>query len=158
MTMISALASSTMTFGLAVAGTPLQDPAFSWRPKKARAYFELPKSDWIDTQLDHVRQLDRDWDGYNADPITAGTCNQMATILRSIWPRLVKPGSIVPGADGSLQAEWHVKEASIGLLVESDGAVVAWIRPVGGEEIARSGGVNASHLMSAVAGQFRLNV
>lgn len=101
-----------------------------------------------------ISDLKRDWDGYDADPIMPSVIHQMSRELDD--PRLDAFGSghIVPGADGSLQAEWDFDDESFGLLVEADGSFTFWVQPPNGQETARKG-IAGRDLMQGLALGFR---
>ncbi|HEX2764008.1 MAG TPA: hypothetical protein VHM92_09255 [Allosphingosinicella sp.] len=95
---------------------------------------------WMRRALEAVEALDHDWDGYGADPISSSVIAQMRNVLENLLPTYAAVGSIVPGADGSLQAEWHLDDVELGLVVERDGDLSSWVRrPHGDLEIERSG-------------------
>lgn len=106
--------------------------------------------DWIEVAMRSIRSLGADWDGYGADPIAEQTIRQLAWLLRHDVPDRAEVGSIVPGGDGSLQAEWHLDSVELGLIVEPGGSVFAWVRPRAGPEIERSG-LEARELFWSVA-------
>lgn len=65
----------------------------------------IPVSDWIEKQLDDVAQLGPNWDGCGAVAIQPATVNAMKRELTDLLRPPYIRGTIVPGADGSLQAE-----------------------------------------------------
>ena len=95
--------------------------------------------DWIRFAMLSIRSLRTNWDGYGAAPISEGTIEQLEKILRHDLPEQMQPGSIVPGADGSLQAEWHLETTEMGIVVESDGSISSWVKARGGPEVERVG-------------------
>lgn len=113
---------------------------------------EVPKArGWIARSIAAVRALGSDWDGYGADPIAPQTIATMEFLLSSLLPDRAVSGSIVPGADGSLQAEWHLEEVELGLIVEANGEVSTWVRPVGGDHETEAHGIAARNLFWSVA-------
>jgi len=90
---------------------------------------------WITSQTNALRQLEPNWDGYDAEPLNPSIILRMETLLGDLLPHEVISGSIVPGADGSLQAEWHFDRASFGLLLEECGRLSCWVRPHEQKEI-----------------------
>jgi len=86
-------------------------------------------SGWIGERLAHVRGLRENWDGYGAPPITWQVIRKMSECLSRFDPvGIYKPASLVPGADGSLQAEWHLRDFSIEFRVDPDEAIsLTWI-------------------------------
>lgn len=107
-------------------------------------------SGWIASAMDHIRSLQADWDGYGADPISAMVISQMQGLLADYLPKDSAVGSIVPGADGSLQAEWHFEAVAIGFLVEANSRISCWIRHHGHEEVERFG-LDAGELLRGAA-------
>lgn len=106
---------------------------------------------WIDTQMKRLRALPKNWDGYGAENVDSGRLSSLATLLKSYLPQDAPAGSIVPGADGSIQAEWHLRRISFGLLIEEGETVSAWLRPrSGGQEIEKHG-YEALNLLQAAA-------
>lgn len=81
-------------------------------------------SGWIGERLAQVRQLRDNWDGYGAPPIAWPVVRKMSECLSRFDPvGIYKPASLVPGADGSLQAEWHLRDFSIEFRVDPDETV-----------------------------------
>jgi hypothetical protein len=105
---------------------------------------------WADAQLRSLQMLQPNWDGYGADPIGISRLNVLARLLKNNLPDNAPVGSIVPGADGSVQAEWHLHAASFGLLVNETGAISTWYQPSQGAEIERSGPAAMELLKAAV--------
>jgi hypothetical protein len=95
---------------------------------------------WHRSQLNRIAALGDNWDGYGAPAIEPKTTRRMHALLDQLLPSHVRAGNIVPGADGSLQAEWHFVTNSFGFLLGDDGAVSAWIRHrATGAEVEKSG-------------------
>lgn len=107
------------------------------------------KQKWIVDGFAAVEILEADWDGYGSPPIGGRVINQMRSLLDRVLPPDGSPGHIVPGSDGSLQAEWHVHEGSFGLIVDEEGIPNAWLR-VAGVERERSG-IEAIEMVSTIA-------
>ena len=125
-------------FVQSVAGTALLQPVV--QDVRGNVLFNLMPggSDWISLSQRQLASLGPDWDGYGADPIDSTTIKTMVQLLRQLLPYDARPGAIVPGADGSLQAEWHLRDVEFGLVVDPDG-VSAWEQPRGGAEVERHG-------------------
>ena len=94
---------------------------------------------WHASQLQNISELKHNWDGYNADPIGRDVLDQMRFELADERLSAFGVGHVVPGADGSLQAEWDHHDRSFGLLVEVDGTFVFWLQLPDQPEVARSG-------------------
>jgi hypothetical protein len=82
------------------------------RPVIERETREAERTPWLAAELAKIAALKPNWDGYGADPIAPETCEALRRALIDL-----PSACIVPGADGSLQAEWHTAEASIELCV-----------------------------------------
>lgn len=132
---------ATETVVVDLNGAPIERP-----PVKGR--------DWVETSLSNIGALEHDWDGYGAEPISTATAGIIQSLLKQLLPKNAPIGSIVPGADGSLQAEWHLRRVEFGLLVEANGHLSAWVFPRGGAEVERKG-LAGLELFRAVA-QFEL--
>lgn len=64
-------------------------------------------------RLNALTALQRGWDGYTALPVSF-TCAQFAVqLIERLYDPDVPPPSLVPGADGTLQVEWHVNQYDI---------------------------------------------
>ena len=121
------VAANPVALGYATHGNAVQFPASQVAPAKFRAERLTPTGiDWVDKQLIRLAGLPKDWDGYNADPIALDRLNILGALLKANLPVGAPVGNIVPGADGSVQAEWHRTDASFGLLVEDGGRVSDW--------------------------------
>jgi hypothetical protein len=80
-----------------------------------------PQSSWIGRSLDHVRHLPPNWDGYGADSLNWLVIRKLGEVLSVVNPAEgFWPANIVPGADGSVQAEWHLPDFSTELCIEAD--------------------------------------
>lgn len=84
----------------------------------------LPKH--ILDQFTGISQLESNWDGYDADPIPDNIQKKLMSALEKASLSDISGGNTIPGADGSLQAEWHLDTISVGLIVEPDGSLAAW--------------------------------
>lgn len=83
-----------------------------------------PELSWIGRRLDQIRRLPENWDGYGADCLDWLVIRRLGEVLSSIYPAEVFwPANIVPGADGSVQAEWHLADRSTELCVDADSEV-----------------------------------
>lgn len=74
-------------------------------------------------QLDALRSLERNWDGYGASPLEADVLDTMQTSLLAALQGIEYPApDLIPGADGSLAAEWHRDKVELIFNVERDGS------------------------------------
>lgn len=113
---------------------------------------------WVDAQIACINELQANWDSYDADPLQVKTVSQLRSLLSESFQASGVPGQLVPGADGSIQAEWHLAQASIGLLVEDDGTYSSWIRFNDTEKQIEEFGAAGLDLFKALVSQYRLNV
>ena len=156
---------SGATSGLAFAIAPFTTMAAATtqaRFKSVPSFFtrhavlaEAPTSgiSWLDEQIRHVLALRRDWDGYDADPISRVRLVQIAEVVREHFNRGMPTGSLVPGADGSVQIEWHLPKSSFGMSVEPSGAFYAWHRSREPSRYVDADGVDAVILLEASIAQ-----
>lgn len=112
---------------------------FDQPPLPAQRAIKAEGRPWITAYFKRIEALPTNWDGFGADPIDPSVIRLMKTNLEQLLPLTSLPGSIVPGADGSLQGEWHLERASFGLLIENDGKMSCWVRPSNMPEIERFG-------------------
>ncbi|PZU71069.1 hypothetical protein [Sphingobium sp.] len=139
---VNSMAGNTDFIMLNSNGIPLQEAMSVFSAGASRI-------SWLDQQARKVRSLQHDWDGYGADPIDANVLEFVLGILRNALPRDSVPGNLVPGADGSVQAEWHLRNVSLGLLVEEDKTVSAWsYNPTMAVETEKFGMEAISYFMS----------
>ncbi len=87
------------------------------------------------TQRKTLGGLQTSWDGYGAHPIPSG-------VLDVIFEEIVSEGcfvDMVPGADGSVQAEWHLRgDVDVEYCISPGGKRELYVRytrypPLGGE-------------------------
>lgn len=80
-----------------------------------------PELSWIGRSLDQIRRLPENWDGYGAECLDWLVIRRLGELLSAINPaEHFWPANIVPGADGSVQAEWHLAAHSTELCVDPD--------------------------------------
>ena len=116
-------------------------------PEQPSHYAE--KGPWFIAAASSIEALTANWDGYGAAPIPLHVIQQLKAVLSESLPKTAKMGSIVPGADGSLQAEWHLHGISVGFIVEEDKSVSTWVRV--GDNDYEVCGVEAIGLLSGLA-------
>lgn len=81
------------------------------------ALSDLPET--IAAQLNALRALPKDWDGYGAQPLNPEILSNMQSALFSALRGIDCPSpDLTPGADGSLAAEWH--RGSVELIFNID--------------------------------------
>jgi hypothetical protein len=80
----------------------------------------------IVTTLKEYQQLkEKNWDGYDAEPITKDTLDYARKILRAM-PKTFGLPEISPGADGSVALEWHPEIGSVRKLFLDIGPGEHW--------------------------------
>lgn len=104
-------------------------------------------------QIGQIKGLGSNWDGYGAEPINDHVVNQMQSLLSANAQQVTQAGSVVPGADGSLQAEWHIDGNSFGLLVEDEGSISCWVSRAGQPDI-EAFGLEAVELFKAAVRRY----
>lgn len=68
------------------------------------------ESDWgtnLVTRLNELTSLPIGWDGYRGRPVPFYLAHFVASMLERLCQEDVPAPSLVPGSDGSVQAEWH---------------------------------------------------
>ena len=66
------------------------------------------------------------WNGYRAGPVEFRTANFALNMLKSVCGPDAPAPSVVPGVNGDLQIEWHLKNGDIELHVRAPNDVHAW--------------------------------
>lgn len=94
----------------------------------------------LDSQKSLLSNLRKDWDGYGADPLPAYRVEAFISELESALEDYSGPlPEIIPGADGSLQAEWHRKYLTLFYGVDSDDTRHLFLKVTNQEPITLSG-------------------
>ena len=86
------------------------------------------QSSWVQelrSRFDRLTALPIGWDGYGGRPVSWQCANFVANMLERLHQDNVPPPSLVPGADGSLQVEWHRNQFDVELDVLGVQNVVA---------------------------------
>lgn len=60
-------------------------------------------------RLNELTSLKKGWDGYDGIAVKSSTAQFASEILNTIGHLNLDAPSLVPGSDGSLQIEWHIK-------------------------------------------------
>jgi hypothetical protein len=112
---------------------------------------------WIGAALTGVRHLDKGWDGYGAPKIDWRVIRKMSRALSDLQPAYAyRAGAIVPGADGSLQAEWHLEGVSIEFCIEADLSESLWVKNRATGEVLEAEGELALTEFQRLFGTLRL--
>lgn len=110
----------------------------------------------LETQRRALKQLEPDWDGYGAEPIPQARVDAFVNELRSTLGGLdVPPPDIIPGADGSLQAEWRRRGVELFYGIDSDDIRHLYLNVVGAEPSTLSGDDASTLVASALGAVFR---
>lgn len=73
----------------------------------------------------YERYSERDWDGYDADPISPETLNAARTFLR-LLPLTLGDPDIAPGSDGTIGLEWQFSDRPLKKLFIDIGPGRVW--------------------------------
>ena len=96
-------------------------------PRRTRV--DQPTSAWVKKLKDRFNELTslpRGWDGYTGKPVSF-TCAQFAAnLIERLCVQDVPEPALVPGADGTLQIEWHYNRYDIEADVLAPYKVVAY--------------------------------
>lgn len=129
---------------------PAQVLPFAWRKIAGNAAQVHNQTEgWLAKEFAKIGRLEPNWDGYGAEPIPSDVQRRMLSILIDRLPLDSVKGTIVPGADGSLQAEWHLRELSLTFTIEPEQAVFCCLE-IGGSEKCEAG-TEALELLRNVA-------
>lgn len=85
-------------------------------------------SSWLQAlgpRFEHLTHLERGWDGYEGLPVKFSCAKFAADLLERICDPAVPAPSLVPGSDGSVQAEWHLGRVDLEIDVLAPQEVVA---------------------------------
>lgn len=106
-----------------------------------------PAVSWsLGRQEAELSSLPVDWDGYGANPIDAEAVAAFFSELRTLLAGYDgRPPDVVPGSDGSLQAEWRLPDIGVFYAMEEDGSRFFFQR-VAGEDHEATGTVAAEEL------------
>lgn len=86
------------------------------------------RSDWardLEERFNELTSLPRGWDGYRGRPVSFGCAQFAANLVESLFVQGVPAPQLVPGADGTLQLEWHLNQYDIEVDVLAPYNVVA---------------------------------
>lgn len=103
-------------------------------PEDIRLLNPEPPARWreaVVARLNDLCRLPVGWNGYGAGPVEFGTALFALQMLECACPANAPAPSIVPGADGDLQVEWHLGTADIELHVRAPNDVEAWRETTG---------------------------
>jgi hypothetical protein len=85
---------------------------------------------WVQPVLDrlnHLLELRDGWDGPGTLSVDLGVVERTLRALASIARQNTRPPSIAPGADGSLQLAWYVRDFDLEIDIPRSGNPAAWL-------------------------------
>lgn len=88
-----------------------------------------PHREWaerVKARLDELCRLPHGWNGYGAPPVVFSSANFTLSMLQECCASNMATPSIVPGAYGDLQVEWHLASGDVELHVHAPYRVSAW--------------------------------
>jgi hypothetical protein len=111
-------------FGKAVTDTLTYEQPFMVKATSGTSHLgslEAPVKDALIAQRTYLLGLPNDWDGYGAEPIQPGTIDALySDLVIGLKGTACFPPDIIPGSDGSVQAEWHLAGLKLFYNVGSD--------------------------------------
>ena len=75
------------------------------------------------SQLDRLKDLPLDWNGYGAQPIDVGLIEHVKSFVEQLPDDIIDTPAVVPMTRGRLQFEWHRGNRSLELEFESRGRI-----------------------------------
>ncbi len=72
-------------------------------------------------QIDRLKELPLDWNGYGAQPIDVELIEQAKSFIKRLPDNIIDAPAVVPMTRGRLQFEWHRGNRSLELEFESTG-------------------------------------
>jgi hypothetical protein len=87
-----------------------------------------------ESRFEQLLQLEWEWDGYSAAPVSLENATFAYRMLESICLAHTPAPQIVPGTSRDLQIEWHLPRGSIELWVRNPNNILAWRVPNDGND------------------------
>lgn len=116
----------------------LADPWLA--PPQAKRGLNAAVRKSLDSQRSLLSGLRKDWDGYGAEPLPKYRVKAFISELESALEDYSGPlPEIIPGADGSLQAEWHRRYLTLFYGVDSEDARHLFLKVANKDPITLSG-------------------
>lgn len=107
---------------------PSESLVSSFNPPGSNVRVAQPSSAWIlalQDRFDELTSLPRGWDGYAGLPVSFNCAQFAANLIERLCVAGVPAPQLVPGADGTLQIEWHLNQFDIEIDVLAPYNVVA---------------------------------
>jgi len=79
----------------------------------------------LNDRLNELTSLPRGWDGYNGQSVSFNCAQFAADLIEHMGVANVPKPQLVPGADGTLQLEWHTNDYDVEVDVLSPYLVIA---------------------------------
>ncbi len=86
------------------------------------------RSEWakkLEVRFDELTSLPKGWDGYDGIPVSITCARFAAKLVERLYVKGVGVPQLVPGADGTLQLEWHMNQYDLEIDVLAPYEVVA---------------------------------
>jgi hypothetical protein len=121
-----------------IAVTNVIDFPVKWSPERqVTQAFSIPQVTWYEPTVKRltelVTSLEHNWDGYGGSPVEFVNAHFALNILHDVcWPH-TEPPSIVPGAHGDLQLEWHTEKFDIEMHILAPYRIQAYRRSFANE-------------------------
>lgn len=76
----------------------------------------------LTAQAKYLRNLPTNWDGYGASKLSTDLIDALIAEIKGVPVDSIPSPELVPGGDGSIQAEWHLPHISIRYWVDVTGS------------------------------------
>lgn len=67
----------------------------------------------LESRLNEITALPKGWNGYRSVPVSFTCAAFAALLIERLYDASIPPPALVPGADGTLQIEWHRNQYDI---------------------------------------------
>ena len=86
---------------------------FTSATSRVRITAASPWSKALESRLNAITSLPKGWNGYRSVPVSFTCAAFAAQLIERLYDASVPPPALVPGADGTLQIEWHRNQYDI---------------------------------------------
>lgn len=87
---------------------------------------------WVNRRLSKLKNLKKDWDGYDALPTDRDALKRTKVILYSVLtygnPKIIEYCNINPSPDSRTLLEWSINHNSYRILIPKNGTIKAYMR------------------------------